>query len=78
MVRARFDDDQSTNVLGKRNASSNLIEYDGNASFCFIAVKSIDMLVIEFMQSLDIATRIIGRVSSLFQINFKSSNLNYN
>eukprot|EP00803_Ostreobium_quekettii_P011294 evm.model.scf_1770.2 EVM.evm.TU.scf_1770.2 scf_1770:2991-11514(-) len=61
ILRAKCDGDQTINVPGGRD-EYGIVRYDDRATFCFVIVRSSTVVTIEVLQSLELATRIMGRV----------------
>ncbi|CAD7701424.1 unnamed protein product [Ostreobium quekettii] len=62
LLRAKCDGDQTINVPGGRDKHGD-IQYDDRATFCFVVIRSSTVITIEVLQSLELATRILGKVN---------------
>ena len=62
LLRTKFDGDTSSNIPGFKD-KDHIIRYNHNATFVNVALRSNSVLIIEVLQSLEFAVRIIGRVN---------------
>lgn len=64
LLRARCDGDQSVSIRGHHNSNTETVQYDFKATFVFVALHSAAVLTIDVIQSLELATRMIGKVEN--------------
>ncbi|GMH39222.1 hypothetical protein BSKO_07120 [Bryopsis sp. KO-2023] len=62
LLRARCDGDQSVNIRGHHSSSTKSVKFDYKATFVFVALRSAAVLTIDVLQSLELATRIVGKI----------------